>query len=205
MTEELLAAKVVQEILKSGLVEIEVSARHVHLCTADVEALFGKGHTLTYQRDLSQPGEFLCEERVSVTGPKGTLANVAVLGPERKATQVELSVSDAFAVGIKPVLRESGDLTGSSPAEIQSAVGSISIAQGVIVAKRHIHVPPAVAEALGLHNKMCVSVETLTDRPVVFDDVVIRVGGTFRYKMHIDFDEANAAMVSGFTFGKMIR
>ena len=196
---------VVDSIVQSGLVEVEVSARHVHLTQEDVELLFGKGAVLHPKRPLSQPGQFLSEERVTLIGPKGKKERVAVLGPVRKATQVELSISDCVALGIKAPVRESGDLRDAGPVVIEGPKGTLDSSSAVIVARAHVHVPPQVAAKLDLQDKERVSVQIMTERPVTFDNVVIRVSDQFRYKMHIDFDEANAAQVSGFTLGKILK
>ena len=196
---------VVDSIVQSGLVEVEVSARHVHLTQEDVELLFGKGAVLHPKRPLSQPGQFLSEERVTLIGPKGKKERVAVLGPVRKATQVELSISDCVALGIKAPVRESGDLRDAGPVVIEGPKGTLAASSAVIVARAHVHVPPQVAAKLDLQDKERVSVQIMTERPVTFDNVVIRVSDQFRYKMHIDFDEANAAQVSGFTLGKILK
>ena len=156
------------------------------------------------KRPLSQKGQFLCEERVTLIGSKGKKERVAVLGPVRKATQVELSVSDCVALGVKAPLRESGYVQGSAPLTLEGPAGSISITEGTIVAHNHIHVPEDVAQMLQLKDKEHVSVKILSERPVTFDDVIIRVSPAFNFKMHIDFDEANAASVRGFTLGKII-
>lgn len=196
---------VVDSIVQSGLVEVEVSARHVHLTQEDVELLFGKGAVLHPKRPLSQPGQFLSEERVTLIGPKGKKERVAVLGPVRKATQVELSISDCVALGIKAPVRESGDLRDAGPVVIEGPKGALDASSAVIVARAHVHIPPQVAAKLDLQDKERVSVQIMTERPVTFDNVVIRVSDQFRYKMHIDFDEANAAQVSGFTLGKILK
>ena len=200
-----LIEKVADLIVESGLVEVEVLARHVHLTQEDVERLFGKGAKLHEKRPLSQPGQFLSEERVTLVGPKGKKEHVAVLGPVRSATQVELSISDCVALGVKAPVRESGDLRDAGPIVIETEGGRIEAGQAVIVAKSHVHVPPKIARELKLQDKEHVSVRVLTERPVTFDNVVIRVSDAFRYKMHIDFDEANAAQVSGFTLGRIIK
>lgn len=200
-----LIEKVADLIVESGLVEVEVSARHVHLTQEDVERLFGKGAKLHEKRPLSQPGQFLSEERVTLVGPKGKKEHVAVLGPVRSATQVELSISDCVALGVKAPVRESGDLRDAGPIVIEAEGERIEAGQAVIVAKSHVHVPPKIARELKLQDKEHVSVRVLTERPVTFDNVVIRVSDAFRYKMHIDFDEANAAQVSGFTLGRIIK
>ena len=201
---EQLIEQVMDTMTKAGLVQVEVSARHVHLTDQDVEVLFGKGAVLHEKRPLSQKGQYLSEERVTLIGPKGKKERVAVLGPVRSATQVELSVSDCVSLGVKAPLREYGDVEGSGPITIEGPAGSISITQGTIVAHNHIHVPTDVARMLDLKDKEHVSVKILSERPVTFEDVIIRVSDAFTFRMHIDFDEANAASVSGFTLGKII-
>lgn len=202
---EQLIQKVLGTLTDAGLVEVEVSARHVHLTDADVEVLFGKGAVLHKKRPLSQPGQYLCEERVNLIGPKGRKDHVAVLGPSRKATQVELSTSDCVALGTKAPLRESGDVAGSGSITLEGPAGTLTIEQGVIVAHNHVHVPVQVAQRLHLSDKEHVSVRILSERPVTFEDVIIRVSDQFNFKMHIDFDEANAASVQGFTLGQIIK
>ena len=186
---------VLDAIPRAGLVEVEVSARHVHLTREHLEILFGKGAELTPKRPLSQPGQFLSEERVTLIGPKGRKERTAILGPIRPATQVELSKSDCVELGVKAPVRESGD----------GPCGSIKIAEGAIIAHNHVHLTPEVARIMGVTDKQRVSVEVFTDRPVTFRDVIIRVSEKFSCRMHIDFDEANAALVSGFTLGKIIK
>lgn len=174
---------------------VESSARHVHLCKADVEKLFGAGAKLTYKRDLSQPGQFLSEERVDVVGPKNTFKNVAILGPERPSSQVEISMTDSFTLGVTPPVRESGDTAGSPGLILRGPNGEIELAAGVIIAKRHIHMTPEDASELGVQDKQIVEVRTLTDRTLVFGDVVVRVSPKFKLAMHVDTDEANAALI----------
>jgi putative phosphotransacetylase len=174
---------------------VEVSARHVHLCKADVEKLFGPGARLTFKRDLSQPGQFLSEERVDVVGPKNTFKNVAILGPERPSSQVEISLTDSFTLGVAAPVRESGDTTGTPGVMLRGPNGEVELSAGVIVAKRHIHMTPEDAEALGVADKQIVEVRTLSDRTLIFGDVVVRVSPSFKLAMHVDTDEANAALV----------
>ena len=200
-----LIEQVLEALTGAGLVEVEVSARHVHLTQADLERLFGRGAKLHPKRSLSQPGQFLSEERVTIRGPKGEKTRVAVLGPVRKATQVELSESDCIALGIHAPLRESGEVKGSAPIIIEGPAGTIEIAEGTIVAHNHIHVPTQTARRLGFRDKERVCVRILTDRPVVFEDVILRVSDAFSFKMHVDFDEANAAGINGFTLGQILR
>ena len=205
MAAEKVVEAVVDEIRTAGLVQIEVSARHVHLDKESVAILFGEGHTLTPKRELSQPGQYLEEERVDVVGPKGSFKNVAVLGPERKHVQVEVSFSDAFALGINPPIRQSGDTKGSASVTLVGPAGEITIDEGAIVALRHVHMTPEDAERLGLVDNQIVSVEALTDRKLVFEDTVIRVSPKFRTRMHVDVDEAGAAHIAGFALGKIIK
>ena len=205
MAAEKVVEAVVDQIRTAGLVQIEVSARHVHLDKESVEALFGVGHKLTPKRELSQPGQYLEEERVDVIGPKGSFKNVAVLGPERKHVQVEVSFSDAFALGINPPIRQSGDTKVSASVKLVGPAGEITIDEGAIVALRHVHMTPEDAERLGLVDNQVVSVEALTDRKLVFEDTVIRVSPKFRTRMHVDVDEAGAAHIAGFALGKIIK
>lgn len=177
-------------------IKVEVSARHVHLTEEAVEILFGKGHKLTPKKDLSQPGQFLAEERVTVVGPKKTFENVAVLGPERKASQVEFAKSDCFALGIMGAIRESGDIEGTPGVELKSENGSVILDKGLIIAKRHIHMTPEDAEKFGVEDKEVVNVKVESqDRSLIFGDVVVRVSDKFDLAMHIDTDEGNAVNV----------
>lgn len=173
---------------------IETSARHVHVSKSDLEILFGEGYELTKKKDLSQPGQYACEERVAVIGPKGSFPAVSILGPVRSETQVELSASDARSIGVKAPIRESGDLEGSAGCKLVGPKGEVELEKGVIIAKRHIHMTDADAEKYGLQDKQIVSVEVKTDgRSLVFGDVVVRVNPSYALAMHIDTDESNAA------------
>lgn len=172
---------------------VETSARHVHVTKETLEVLFGKGATLTKKKDLSQPGQFACEERVTVVGPKKSLPNVSILGPERSANQVELSATDARSIGIVAPIRESGDVAGSGACKLIGPCGEVEISEGVIVAKRHIHLTPADAEELGIKDKDIVWVRVDTpERKAILGDVVVRVSEKFARAMHIDTDESNA-------------
>lgn len=185
---------------------VETSARHVHLSPADLATLFGEGYKLTWKKDLSQPGQFACEERVTVVGPKKELKGVSVLGPERKQTQVELSMTDARSIGIAAPIRESGDLAGSGACKLIGPKGEIEISEGVIVAKRHIHATTADAEALGVKNGDIVSVKLDTDgRSLIFGDVVVRVSDSYALAMHIDTDESNAASCPRDAVGEIVK
>lgn len=172
---------------------VETSARHVHVSQADLEVLFGAGAVLTHKKDLSQPGQYACEERVTIVGPKKELPNVSILGPVRPATQVELSATDARSIGIDAPIRESGDVAGSGACKIVGPKGEIEISEGVIVAKRHIHLTPADAEELNVKDKDIVWVKLETpERSAILGDVVVRVSDKFARAMHIDTDESNA-------------
>lgn len=173
------------------LIEMEASAKHIHLSEEDAEILFGG--SLTIDRELSQPGQYLYKERVSLIGPKDIIRNVAILGPPRSATQVELSVSDARSLGIKPVFRLSGDIDGTPGILVEAKGKVVSLEQGVIVAKRHIHMRPEDAQQLGIEDNAIVSVEADGERSVVFKDVIVRVSDAFQKRLHVDYDEANAA------------
>lgn len=177
---------------EEGLIPVEASGRHVHLSRKDVECLFGPGYRLTKDRDLSQPGQYACKERVSVTGPKGTIQNVVVLGPEREETQVEVSFTDGLALGIQPPVRLSGEIADTPGAVLSRGERQLTLTRGVIVAKRHVHVAKKDADALGVRDKEIVSIEILSKRPVVLKDTVVRVSESFATYAHIDYDEANA-------------
>jgi putative phosphotransacetylase len=186
-------------------VMVETSARHVHLSEQDLVTLFGEGAKLTNKKDLSQPGQFACYERVTVVGPKGEMAGVSILGPVRKDTQVELSLTDARKIGIAAPVRESGDIAGTPGCKLIGPAGEVEIPQGVIAAKRHIHLTPAVADEFGLTDKQVVSVRIEgTGRALTFGDVVVRVRGDFAPAMHIDTDEANAAGLPGTVDGEIL-
>ncbi len=183
---------------------VETSARHVHLTAEAVEILFGAGHTLTNKKDLSQPGQFACEEKVTVTGPKGSI-KASVLGPVRKANQVELSLTDARTIGLVAPIRESGDVAGTPGCILEGPCGRVEIAEGVIAAKRHIHFNVEQAAALGVSDKEIVMVKLDTPRPLIFGDVVCRVSPSFDLAMHIDTDESNAACASGTVYGSIVK
>ena len=184
---------------------VETSARHVHLTQADIETLFGAGYQLTNKKDLSQPGQFACEEKVTVVGPKGSL-KASILGPARPASQVELSLTDARTIGLVGVpVRESGDIAGSVGCVLEGPCGKVELKEGVIAAKRHIHMTPADAEVFGVSDKEIVNVKLDTARPLVFGDVVVRVSDKFALAMHIDTDESNAACAFGAVYGEIVK
>ena len=191
---------ITQQVLKRIFIELEASGRHVHVTKEQALALFG--HPLTPKRPLSQPGQYLANERVTVVGPKGEFQNVAVLGPERKEAQVELSMTDARALGITAPVRLSGDIKDTPGAKLRGEQGEVTLSQGVIVAKRHIHMTPEDAKNMGVADKQTVKLQTYTTRPLIFDDVVVRVSPDFETYVHLDYDEANAC---GFQTGDLGR
>jgi len=174
---------------------VETSARHIHLSEADLNTLFGEGHQLTVKKELSQPGQYACEERVDVVGPKGTLPGVSILGPTRNATQVEVSATEARKLGVVAPVRESGVLDGSAPCKLVGPCGEVELSEGVIIAMRHVHMTPEDAEAMGVKDKEITYVKcnTRNGRELIFGDVVVRVSPSYATAMHIDTDEANAA------------
>ena len=184
---------------------VETSARHIHVSRADFETLYGKDAQLTNKKDLSQPGQFACAEKVTVVGPRGEMA-MSILGPERPETQVEVALTDARKLGIVPPVRESGDIAGTPGCKLVGPAGEVEIECGVIAAKRHIHLTPADAEEMGLEDKQIVSVKVGEPgaRETVFGDVVVRVNKNYAAAMHIDTDESNAAGLSGEVYGEII-
>lgn len=172
-----------------------VSGRHVHLSEEHIGALFGSGHRLQEKKPLSQPGQYACEETVEIRGSKGSLRNIRVLGPARKDTQVEISVTDSYALGIKPAVRMSGDVQGTPGCVLVGPCGEVALKEGVMVSKRHLHMSGAQAAAYGLKDKDVVDMESFTERPVVLKGIVVRSGEGHDLELHIDTDEANAAAI----------
>ena len=184
---------------------VETSARHVHVTQEDLETLFGKGHELTKKKDLSQPGQFACEEKVTIVGSKKEM-KASILGPVRPETQVELSLTDARSIGVDAPIRESGDVAGSGACKLVGPAGEVELKEGVIAAKRHIHATPEDAEKLGVKDKDVVSVKIDTEgRSLVFGDVVVRVSPKYALAMHIDPDESNAAACGREVFGEIVK
>ena len=185
---------------------IETSARHVHVTQATLETLFGAGAQLEVKKELSQPGQFASNQKVTVVGPKGSL-NCSILGPCRNVDQVEVSFSDARTLGVTAPVRESGDVKGSAPCKLVGPAGEVELADGVIVAKRHIHMTPADAEELNVANGDVVSVEVCneTGRKIIFGDTVVRVSNSYALAMHVDTDEANAGALSGLVEGVIVK
>ncbi len=183
----------------------ETSARHVHLTEEHIAALFGEGATLTFKKALSQPGQFACEERVELVGPKRSIPNVIVLGPARKASQVEVSFTDARTLGIDAPVRESGDVAQTPGCKLVGPCGTVDLEEGVIVAKRHIHMTPEDAKTYGVEDKEVVKFKIESARTTVYDDVVVRVNPNFALAVHLDTDEANAACAFGKCYGELIK
>ena len=185
---------------------VETSARHIHVSQEHLEILFGKGYELTKKKDLSQPGQYACAERVDVVGPKKTLPGVSILGPVRPATQVELSLTDARSIGVVAPIRESGDIAGTGACKLVGPCGEVEIAEGVIAAKRHIHMTTADAAEMGLVDKQIVSVKIASEgRETIFGDVIVRVSDSYALAMHIDTDESNAACAAPGMMGEIIK
>ena len=183
---------------------VEISARHLHLSQEHLDILFGAGHQLTNKKDLSQPGQFACEEKVEVVGTKGSL-KMSVLGPVRPETQVELSLTDARSIGVKAPVRESGVVAGSGGCKLVGPCGEVDLAEGVMAAKRHIHMTPEDAEKAGIVDKQIVKLSVKSEgRSLIFDDVVARVSPKYATAAHLDTDEANAAGISGTVEGEII-
>ena len=196
---------IVETLKKQLFIEVEASGRHVHLSRQDVDTLFGVGYKLTPVKELSQPGQYACSERVTVSGPKGSLKNVVVLGPERKASQVEISLTDALVLGIKAPIRQSGDITGTPEITVSNGDRQVKLSQGLIVAKRHMHITPEDANRFHVTDGEIVKVKVFGARPLIFDDLVVRVSKDFRTYIHIDYDEANACGFTKGTLGMIVK
>ena len=191
---------VTEAVMRTLFVELEASGRHVHVTKEQAIRLFG--HPLTQKRPLSQPGQYLANERVTVIGPKGRFENVAVLGPERSEGQVEISLTDGRVLGITPPVRPSGDVDGTPGITVEGPGGRVELLQGVIAAQRHIHMTPESAKTMGVRDKQVVRLQVYTARPLIFEDVLVRVSPQFATYVHLDFDEANAC---GFEKGDLGR
>ncbi len=191
---------IVDSVVSRLFVELEASGRHVHVTKDQALALFG--HSLTPKRPLSQPGQYLAKERVTVVGPKGSFEAVAVLGPERKEGQVEVSLTDARQLGVEAPVRLSGNVSGSPGITLEGSRGTVHLRQGVIAAQRHIHLTPEDAARFGVKDRQAVRLKTYTARPCVFEDVQVRVSPDFASYVHLDYDEANAC---GFRKGDLGR
>lgn len=178
-----------------------LSNRHIHLSKEDIEVLFGAEYELTKLKDLSQPGQYACQEKIDLVGPKGTIKGVRVLGPARAKTQIEISLADGFVLGVKPPVRDSGDVEGSPGAKIVGPKGEVEMSEGIIAAARHIHMHTSDAEAFGVVDKQRVKVRTTGERGVIFENVLVRAHETYALEMHIDVDEGNAAALKN---GEMV-
>ncbi len=200
-----IANEIVNELKEKLFIPVEASGRHIHLSRADADSLFGEGYQFTKVKDLSQPGQYACKERVTVTGPKGSIHNVIVLGPERKQSQMEVSLTDALALGIKAPVRQSGDTKGSPGITVTNGSRSVTLAEGIIVAKRHIHMTPEDAQKFNVKDGEIVKVKVSGSRPVIFEDTVVRVSKHFRTYMHIDYDEANACGYNKDSWGIIVK
>ena len=192
--------KLVEAVVGRIFIPLEASGRHVHVTAEQAMTLFG--HRLTPRRDLSQPGQYLANERLTVKGPKGEFQNVAVLGPERREAQVEISLTDARTLGVQPPIRPSGDVANSPGCVLMGPNGTVTLSKGIIAAQRHIHMTPEDAARFHVNDKQTVSLKTFTDRPLVFEDVLVRVSKDFATFAHLDYDEANAC---GFCEGDLGR
>lgn len=186
--------KALQEQTGEGTIPVGVSNRHIHLTRQDVETLFGKGYRLTPLKDLSQPGQYACKEQLTIVGPSlRPIEKVRVLGPERKASQVEISRTDAYLLKVKPPVRESGKISGSAPITIIGPKGVVTLSEGCMIANRHIHMSPEDGARFGLKDNDYVTVDAFGERRTRFFDVQVRVDPNFRLEMHLDTDDANAA------------
>lgn len=187
--------------MEKKVIPVGLSNRHIHLTKEHLDILFGEGYELTKMKDLSQPGQYAANEKVDVVGPKGTLKGVRILGPTRKETQIEVSLTDSFVLGVTPPVRDSGDLTDSPGSKIIGPKGEVTIDKGIIAAARHIHMHTSDAENFGVTDKEIVSVKVEGKRGLVFDNVLVRVHKEYALEMHVDIDEGNAA---GLKNGSMI-
>lgn len=194
--------RLAQAVLERVFVPVEASGRHVHLTTEQILKLFG--HDLTKARALSQPGQYLAEERVTVVGPKGEFRNVAVLGPARREAQVEISLTDGRTLGIQPPVRLSGDVTGSPGCILEGPCGTVTLDRGVIAAQRHVHLTPEEGKHFAVEDRQVVKLQVFTPRPVIFKDTVVRISPNFRCAAHLDLDEANACALGKGGYGRIL-
>ncbi|AET70191.1 propanediol utilization protein [Desulfosporosinus orientis DSM 765] len=184
--------------METFTVPVGISNRHIHLSQDHIEALFGKGYTLTKMKDLSQPGQYACEETVSITGPKGTISGVRVLGPARKASQVELAGTDTFKVGLKPPVRDSGKIEGTPGIDVEGPKGRVHLDQGVIVAARHLHMTPEDAEKHSVKDGDHIQAIVPGPRGGIMGQVLVRISPDYALDLHVDTDEGNAfSLVNG--------
>ena len=191
--------------MSNMMLPVAISNRHVHLSQSDLEVLFGNGFELTKMKDLSQPGQFAANEQVDLVGPKRTISGVRILGPARKTTQAEISVTDAFTLGVAPVVKNSGDLEGTPGVKLVGPAGEVVMDRGCIIASRHIHMHTSDAENFGVKDKDVVSIRTGGLRPVVFENVLVRVNPDYGLEMHVDTDEGNAALLKNGTMVELVK
>lgn len=197
--------EVIRRVREEAFIKVEASGRHIHLSQEHIDALFGKGYQLTKIKDLSQPGQYACKERVTITGRKGSIKNVIVLGPVREETQVEISMTDSAILGEKPLIKQSGDLLGTGGLVVSTENAAINLNKGLMVAQRHIHINPKDAEKFNVLNNEIVKVKVFGKRPLIFDDVVIRISDKYETFMHIDYDEANACGFGKATMARIMK
>ncbi|MGL4568910.1 MAG: phosphate propanoyltransferase [Fusobacteriaceae bacterium] len=194
-----------ERLLEKDGVPVEASGRHIHLGHEDAEKLFGEGYQFNILKELSQPGQFAYKERVRLIGPKGVIEGAIILGPCRKNTQVELSVTDCRILGIKPILRDSGDISGTPGLIITNGDNLIQLKEGIIVAKKHLHMTSQDGEKFGIRDKELVDIKVIGERPLIFQNVLVRINDSFKLSMHIDHDEANACMLNSGSKGIIIK
>jgi putative phosphotransacetylase len=192
-------------IMSEHKVTVGISNRHLHVSLPDLETLFGKGYQLKSVKDLSQPGQFACEETVTLIGPKGSLSKVRILGPVRPATQVEVSRTDSFVLGLTLPVRDSGTISGSPGIIIEGPAGKVELKEGVIIAQRHLHLHTDEAATMGLHDKEIISVKFAGIRETIFGNVLVRVHPNFKMDLHLDTDEANAAGLANGDSGTVLK
>lgn len=202
-TREIQSAEALAAASCDDAIPVEHSGRHVHLCEEDIQELYGA--PLTYAKELSQPGQYLCKERVRLIGPSGVIDNIAVLGPARPKSQVEISLTDARILGMKAPVRQSGDVAGTPGIVLASQAGLVGLAEGVIVAARHIHMSPEDGLMYGVADGQRVAVHLDGDRPAILEDVIVRIHEGFRLAMHIDFDEANGCGLGRGAKGRIVK
>ena len=200
--DEMNLSSLAQAVLEKIMIQLEASARHVHVTEQQAEALFG--HCLTPERPLSQPGQFVARERVMLQGPKGKFHHVAVLGPARKEAQVEISLTDGRQLGITPPIRPSGEVAGSPGIVLVGSCGAVALREGVIAAQRHLHLSPETAARFGVRDNQVVKLQTFTQRPLVFSEVLVRVSPDYADRAHLDFDEANACGMNPGDWGRIL-
>ena len=203
-TLEVILKEVLADVISNDVV-VGVSNRHIHISKEDLEKLFGKGYELTKMKNLRQPGHYAANETLTIIGSKGKFEKIRILGPIRKETQIEISISDAFKLGVKAPIRESGKLDGTPGITIVGPEGTLEVKKGVIVAGRHIHMPKFIAEIKGYKDGDMVNVETSGERKSLFKNELIRIGSNVVKEIHLDMDEANASGISTGNYVKIIR